>query len=70
MDIFSNRTDNKIIIVVKNPEVDMSIIKRLGKPKFWVSNNDFNEIMEKIYKNASKNAKEMYENIVEKTIRS
>lgn len=61
---FSFRNENKIIIKVKAPEVEMGIIKRLGKPKFWVSNNDFNESMERIYKTASKNAKGMYEKIV------
>ena len=61
---FRFRNENKIIIRVKAPEVDMGIIKRLGKPKFWVSNNDFNEIMEKIYKIASKNAKEKYESMI------
>ena len=59
---FSFRTDAKIIIAVKEPEVEMSIIKRLGKPKFWVSNNDFNLIMEKIYKTASRRAREIYHN--------
>lgn len=57
---FSFRSDKKIIIKVKEPEVEMSIIKRLGKPKFWVSNNDFNMVMEKIYKTASKRAREIY----------
>jgi len=66
---FTFRTGNKIIIKVKDPEVDMSIIRRLGKPKFWVSNNDFNATMEKIYKSASQNAKKKYESeISEKAI--
>jgi len=57
---FSFRSDKKIVVRVKEPEVEMSIIRRLGKPKFWVSNNDFNEVMEKIYKTASKQAREAY----------
>ena len=57
---FSFRPGRKIIIRVKEPEVEMSIIKRLGKPKFWVSNNDFNAVMEKIYKTASKRALELF----------
>ena len=57
---FSFRSDAKIVIAVKEPEVEMSIIKRIGKPKFWVSNNDFNLIMEKIYKTASRRAMEIY----------
>ena len=59
---FSFRSDAKIVIAVKEPEVEMSIIKRLGKPKFWVSSNDFNLIMEKIYKTASRRAREIYNN--------
>ncbi len=63
---FSFRTDTKLIIKVKDPDVEMSIIRRLGKPKFWISNNDFNKIMENIYKTASKNAKEMYRNMMKR----
>ena len=63
---FIFRTGSRIIIEVKNPEVEMGIIRRLGKPKFWVSNNDFNETMEKLYKTASKNAKEKYESLINK----
>ena len=59
---FSFRSDAKIITAVKEPDVEMSIIKRLGKPKFWVSNSDFNLVMEKIYKTASKRAREIYYN--------
>lgn len=57
---FSFRSDKKIIARIMEPEVEMSIIKRLGKPKFWVSKNDFNMVMEKIYKTASKKAMEIY----------
>lgn len=57
---FSFRSDKRVAVRVKEPEVEMSIIRRLGKPKFWVSNNDFNEVMEKIYKAASKKAREAY----------
>lgn len=57
---FSFRTNAKLNIKVKEPEVEMSIIQRLGKPKFWVSNNDFNAVMGKIYKTASKKAREIY----------
>ena len=59
---FSFSSDAKIITAVKEPEVEMSTIKRLGKPKFWVSNSDFNLVMEKIYKTASKRAREIYYN--------
>ncbi|MFH1637213.1 MAG: hypothetical protein ABIB71_02190 [Candidatus Woesearchaeota archaeon] len=54
---FSFRSDTKLTIKVKEPEVEMSIIKRLGKPKFWVSNNDFNFVMERMYKISSKNVR-------------
>ncbi len=57
---FSFRSDTKLIIAVKDPEVELGIIKRLGKPKFWVSNNDFNQVMEKIYATASRRARETY----------
>lgn len=57
---FTFQSDKKIITQVKEPEVEMSIIKRLGKPKFWVSNNDFDLVMEKIYKTSSKKAVEIY----------
>ena len=63
---FTFRTGNKIIIRAEMPEAEMSIIKRLGKPKFWISNNDFNEIMEKIYKTASKYANEKYKINIDK----
>ncbi len=63
---FSFRQDKKIVIRVKGPEVEMSIIKRLGKPKCWVSNNDFNAVMEKIYKTASKGAMQIFYNQPEK----
>ncbi len=59
-DFFSFRSDAKIIITVAEPEVEMSIVKRLGKPKFWVSDNNFDAVMEKIYKTASKRAREIY----------
>ncbi|MFH1439076.1 MAG: hypothetical protein ABIG89_00800 [Candidatus Woesearchaeota archaeon] len=52
------KPEKKANIKIKEPEVEFSIIKRLGKPKFWVSENDFDKLMEKIYKIASKNAKE------------
>ncbi|MCK5282263.1 MAG: hypothetical protein KAK00_02545 [Nanoarchaeota archaeon] len=55
------KPEKKINIKIKEPEIDLSIIKRLGKPKFWVSENDFNKVMEKIYKTASKNARDNYE---------
>jgi len=48
---FNSRSKKKIIIRVNPPDVESSILKRLGKPKFWVSNNDFYETMGKIYKN-------------------
>ncbi len=57
---FSFSSDEKIVIKVEEPEVEMSIIKRLGIPKFWVSNNDFNAVMEKIYKSASKRSREIF----------
>jgi len=55
------KPEKKINIKIKEPEIDLSIMKRLGKPKFWVSENDFNKVMEKIYKIASKNARDNYE---------
>ena len=57
---FNSRSKKKIIIRVTPPDVETSILKRLGKPKFWVSNNDFYETMGKIYKRASKAALENY----------
>ncbi|MEW5896200.1 MAG: hypothetical protein AB1668_00775 [Nanoarchaeota archaeon] len=48
------------LISVVAPEAGLSIIKRLGKPKFWVSNQEFNEIMEKIYHHASSAALGQY----------
>ncbi len=59
---FSFRTDARLSIMVREPEVEISIIKRLGKPKFWVSNNDFSTVMEKIYKTVSANARKIYYN--------
>ncbi|MFH0874597.1 MAG: hypothetical protein V1859_01575 [archaeon] len=53
---YSFRTKANIHIAIQQPEVEMSVIKRLGKPKFYVSNNDFDEIMGKMYKTASKKA--------------
>lgn len=55
---FQFRTDKKINIRIECPETDLIIIKRLGKPKFWVSNNDFDEIMGKIYRTSSRKARE------------
>ena len=57
---FNFRNQNKINIKITEPEIELSIIKRLGKPKFWISNNNFNKIMETIYSNASKKAREKY----------
>lgn len=59
-DSFSCQSDKKIIIKVRGPQVEMSIINRLGKPKFWVSDNDFFEVMKKIYGTASRRAREIY----------
>lgn len=59
---FNFRTDARLSITVRAPEIEMSIIKRLGKPKFWVSNNDFSTVMEKIYKTVSANARKIYHN--------
>ncbi|MBS3096480.1 hypothetical protein J4480_03505 [Candidatus Woesearchaeota archaeon] len=53
---FQFRTDKKIQIRIEPPDTDLIIIKRLGKPKFWVSNNDFYEIMGKIYTLSSRKA--------------
>lgn len=61
-EFFKFNSDEKLNIKIKEPEVEFSIIKRLGKPKFFVSNNDFNEIMEKIYRAASKRAIELWFN--------
>ena len=48
-----------MVVKISEPEVELSIIKRLGKPKFWVSNNDFYEAMGKIYGAASRKALEI-----------
>jgi len=53
---FQFRTDKKIQIRIEPPDTDLIIIKRLGKPKFWVSNNDFYKIMGKIYTLSSRKA--------------
>ena len=61
MDNFFNfRTDKKISIKIEEPEVDMIILGLLGKPKFWVSSSSFEEVMGKIYKTASKKARDSY----------
>jgi len=59
-DFYSFRKTSTPVIRIEEPEVELSIIKRLGKPKFWVSENDFDIIMGKIYKTASKRARELY----------
>lgn len=60
INFFNFSSKKNIIIPVSQPEVQLSIVKRLGQPKFWVSNNDFYEVMEKIYKKASAAALERY----------
>lgn len=61
MDNFFNfQTKKKLFITVRQPDVEMSIIMRLGKPKFWISNSDFFETIEKMYKKASSSALEHY----------
>lgn len=61
MDNFFNfKTKKKILITVRQPDIEMSIVKRLGKPKFWVSNNDFFETAGKIYTKASSTALQHY----------
>ncbi len=65
--LFSFRSNERMVITIKNPEVELGIIKRVGKPKFWVSNNDFNSVMEKIYTTASKRAREIYYNSLKKS---
>ena len=57
---FQFRTDKKIHIRIRPPDTELIIIKRLGKPKFWVSNNDFLEIMDKIYAISSGKARETF----------
>lgn len=57
---FQFRTDKKIQIRIEPPDTELIIIKRLGKPKFWVSNNDFYEIMGKIYNLSSRKARETF----------
>ncbi len=57
---FNFSSKPKVLIRVIPPEVEMSIIKRLGKPKFWTSTMDFNQIMGKIYNKASVAALENY----------
>lgn len=61
MDNFFNfKIKKKILITVRQPDVEMSIIKRLGKPKFWISNSDFFETVGKMYTKASSNALQQY----------
>lgn len=57
---FNNNTNKKLCINISPPDVEMSIIKRLKKPKFWISNNDFYELMGKLYKVTSSRALEQY----------
>ena len=57
---FDFKTKKNILITVRQPEVEMSIVKRLGKPKFWISNSDFFEIVGKIYTKASSTALKHY----------
>ena len=57
---FNFSSKPKVLIRVIPPEVEMCIIKRLGKPKFWISSLDFNETMAKIYRKASSAALEDY----------
>jgi len=57
---FQFRTDKKIQIRIEHPDTDLIIIKRLGKPKFWVSNNDFYETMGRIYTQSSRKAREVF----------
>ncbi len=61
MDNFFNfKTKKKILVTVRQPDVEMSIVTRLGKPKFWISNSDFFETMEKMYTKASSSALQHY----------
>ena len=57
---FNFSSKPKVLIRVVPPEVEMSIIKRLGRPKFWISSRDFNETMARIYHKASLAALEDY----------
>ena len=58
---FQFRTDKKINIRIEPPDTDLIIIKRLGKPKFWISNNDFYEVMGEIYKTSSIKTREKFQ---------
>lgn len=55
---YSFKTEEEIAIKVIPPEVELSIIRRLGKPRFYISENNFFELMGKIYNTASKKAME------------
>jgi hypothetical protein len=57
---FNFASDKRMILRVIPPDVEACILKRLGKPRLWVSNSDFCEIMERIYKKASVSAFESY----------
>lgn len=57
---FNFQSKKRGFICVKPLDAQMSIIKRLGKPRFWVSQSDFFEIMDKIYKTASESALKYY----------
>ncbi|VVB84633.1 SWIM zinc finger [uncultured archaeon] len=41
---------------ISRPDVSAAIIKRLGKPEFWDSKEDFNKKMEKYYEKISRKA--------------
>jgi uncharacterized Zn finger protein len=43
---------------ISRPDVPAAIIKRLGKPQFWDSKEDFNKKMEKYYEEVSRKAVE------------
>ncbi|WP_424357106.1 SWIM zinc finger family protein [Methanocella sp. MCL-LM] len=48
--------DSHVSFEISPPEVNAAIIKRLGTPTFWVSNEDFGSLMSKLYAEISRRA--------------
>lgn len=46
-------------VSIQPPEVEMAVLKRLGKPPFWRDPADFNQLMTQIYENAKGRAMEL-----------
>ncbi|CAJ35101.1 SWIM zinc finger family protein [Methanocella arvoryzae] len=48
--------DSHVSFDIAPPEVNAAIMKRLGTPTFWVSNEDFGKLMSKVYAEISRRA--------------